>query len=103
MKIKKTSLILVAVFSFFIAGISHDYGQERVRENVEVVNINVPVRVFLKGKPVEGLQKEDFKLFINGNPHPVNAFFQSKRKVQLSGKPGASGPRLFVLLFNISD
>jgi hypothetical protein len=86
--------------------------QERIREDVEVVNIRVPVRVFLNRKMVGELPRERFTLFVNGEEHPINAFFEVRKKIRLSeggaktmGKAAAEAfkPRLFVLIFNVSD
>jgi hypothetical protein len=56
-------MVFIAVFSFFVWGMSQE--QEKIIEEVEVVNIEVPVRVFSKGAPVGGLKKSDFKLLVN--------------------------------------
>ena len=38
----------------------------KLREEVSVVNMEVPVRVFYKGKSVDDLNKNDFKLYEDG-------------------------------------
>lgn len=75
--------------------------QETIREEVEVVNVQLPVWVFHKKKPVKGLDKKDFELFVNGKERAVNAFYEMRKKIQ--PKPGRHEPRLFVLVFNISS
>jgi hypothetical protein len=74
---------------------------------VEVVNVEVPVRVFSKRKPVAGLEKNDFKLLVNGKEQPINAFFEVRKKIkpmETTGEQTADlPPRLFVLIFNVSD
>jgi hypothetical protein len=106
MKCKIAVTVVIFVFSFFCTGFGQE--QQRVHEEVEVVNIEVPVRVFLKGQLVGGLKKENFKLLLNGKEHPINAFFEIRRKIGTAAGEGqttvqAARPRLFVLMFNISD
>jgi hypothetical protein len=49
--------ILFSLFTFL------DFSQEKpIVEEVEVVNIVIPLRVFYKGVPVDGLKKKDFQL-----------------------------------------
>ena len=48
--------------------------QDTIREEVRVVNIEVPVRVMLKGKAVANLNKTDFKLYENGIEQNIHGF-----------------------------
>jgi hypothetical protein len=81
--------------------------QERVLEEVEVVNVLVPVRVFQKGIPVEGLQIKDFQLYEDGKLKQINTFqvisrqIKSDKETTLYKKKKKS--RFFVLIFNIFD
>jgi hypothetical protein len=96
------SLILIALFAaFFPAADTAAQSHEKIVEEVEVVNVEVPVRVFLKGKPVTGLQKNDFKLFVNGEKKEINGFYEASKKIDEPSD--AYSPRLFVLMFNICD
>lgn len=73
---------------------------KKIVEEVEVVNVEVPVRVFYKGKPVANLKKSDFQLFIDGKKTEIHGFYESRKKID----PAASTePRLFVLMFNVCD
>lgn len=76
-----------------------------IKEEVDVVNIQVPVRVFLKNKPVKGLKKEDFKLFLDGRETAVNGFYEARQKLKSRSPKNAAKktPRLFALVFNISS
>jgi hypothetical protein len=74
---------------------------KRIREEVEVVNIEVPVRVFYKKKPVKGLKKNDFQLFLDGEEWQINGFYEVRKKLKRQS-PGEA-PRLFVLVFNVSS
>ncbi|MCK4836962.1 MAG: hypothetical protein KAT17_10000 [Candidatus Aminicenantes bacterium] len=49
---------------FLLCG--HLFGQQEdevLQETVRVVNVEVPVRVHYRGKPVDNLTKKDFILF----------------------------------------
>ncbi|NIM14077.1 MAG: hypothetical protein GTO45_18700 [Candidatus Aminicenantes bacterium] len=78
---------------------------ERIVEEVEVINVEIPVRVFYKKKPVKGLKKSDFKLYVDGEERPINGFYEVRKKLD----PQAQSPeyverdRLFVLIFNVSS
>lgn len=86
-------------------------GTEPIVENVTVVNTRFPVRVFLGNKPVNGLKKKNFKLYVDGKETPINGFFEVRKKLSrpssLSPVPAArddrTPSRLFVLIFNVSD
>ncbi len=85
MKFIKTIVVLIAVFSFFTRAKGQEH--EKIVEEVEVVNVEVPVRVFSKGKPVAGLEKNDFKLLVNGKEQPINAFFEVRKKIKPASSP----------------
>lgn len=101
----KVIMLFIAVFSFFVWGMNQE--QEQIIEEVEVVNIEVPVRVFFKGTLVGGLEKNDFKLVVNGKQRPINAFFEVRKKIKAAGTADIPTvdipPRLFLLIFNVSD
>jgi hypothetical protein len=87
--------------------LAQDTQQEPIKERVRVVNVEVVVRVFRKGKPVPGLKREDFILEVNGRPVPINGFYQMKKKITqrtiASETADARKSRLFILIFNVSD
>ncbi|UCH94921.1 MAG: hypothetical protein JSV88_32350 [Candidatus Aminicenantes bacterium] len=104
MRLLKILMVLIAVFSFFNWTKAQEH--EKIVEKVEVVNIEVPVRVFSRGEPVAGLEKSDFKLLVNGEERPINAFFEIRKKIKPTEsdlQTAALTPRLFVLIFNVSD
>jgi hypothetical protein len=72
---------------------------ERIHEEIEVVNVEVPVRVYYKGKPVKGLEKKDFSLVIDKKEREINGFYEVRKIIKSS--PAQTEPRLFVLVFNI--
>src|SRR5437660_656755 len=56
----------------------------QVREQITVEAVDVPVYVFSNGKPVRHLSKDDFELFVNGKPQPVDYF----ETVDFAAPPG---------------
>lgn len=74
---------------------------QKVREFVQVVNVEVPVRVFADGKPVDNLVKEDFILLEDKVPQDITAFYILKKKIETQGSVLA--PRYFVFAFDIID
>lgn len=60
------------------------------------------VRVFDGKTPVKGLAQEDFKLEINGKETALTGFAEKYHKIDAPSSR-KSEPRLFVLVFNISD
>ena len=72
---------------------------ERIREEIEVVNVEVPVRVYYKGNPVKDLEKKDFSLIIDKKEREINGFYEVRKMIKTS--PAQTGPRFFVLMFNV--
>jgi hypothetical protein len=97
-------LVLALLWGFLGAGES----QEVLKEKVDVVNVEVPVRVFRDGIPVSGLVKDDFRLSEDKVPQAINGFYVRKKKMNVrhidlqAGSP-APPPRYFVLVFRIFD
>ena len=48
--------------------------QDRFSDLVEVTEVEVPVRVLVKGKPLAGLQQEDFELYDEGELQTIVGF-----------------------------
>jgi len=84
------------------------WGQEEViKEGVTVTNIEIPVRVFLKGKIVDNLKKSDFTLFINGEKREIAGFTVTRKRLEqqqfeLQEKKPEFPPRYFILALNIT-
>jgi hypothetical protein len=82
--------------------------QEVLKEKVDVVNVEVPVRVFRDGIPVSGLGKDDFRLSEDKVPQVINGFYVRKKKMNVrriglqAGSPVVP-PRYFVLVFRVFD
>jgi hypothetical protein len=103
LKIAVTTIVL-SLFSF--TGLSQ---QKPIVEEVEVVNIVIPLRVFYKGVPVDGLQKKDFQLYENGKLQSINVFQKITRKIKKDSRQFVADrdeirkKRFFVLVFNVFD
>lgn len=78
--------------------------QERIVEKVTVTNVEVPVRVLFKGKPVDDLTKDDFILYENKKKVQINGFYKIRKTLSLNQTGEAKPePRTFVLVFNVSN
>ena len=99
-----STLVIVLLFSPLISGQEKD-----IREDMVVINVEIPVRVMFKGKPVDNLKKSDFKLFENGKKLPINGFNIVRKKISSqsieldSERKQFYEPRLFVLAFSVTN
>jgi len=100
-------LVLVVCFPFQS---SAQEDEVITTESVQVVNVEVPVRVFFKGSPVDGLTKSSFKIFENGKPQKINGFYVRKKKLVETEVPAdvieqktIMNSRYFVLVFKITN
>ncbi len=116
--IKIITIIVIIAFWQASGSAAGPGDTEPIIEKVTVVNTRFPVRVFLGKKPVSGLEKKDFKLYVDGKETPINGFFEVRKKLN-SPPPTPTAPRrrgpvgrarddrsssrLFVLIFNVSD
>jgi hypothetical protein len=55
---------------------------EVLKESVRVVNVEVPVRVYFKGQPVDNLTREDFKLYEGGKRQEIHGFILKRKKIK---------------------
>jgi len=111
--------VILLCFPFPIPAQTGETPQEKeheaIVEEVTVTNVEVPVRVLFKGKPVEDLTKEDFTLFEDNKQMEINGFFVKRKKIKITQPTGTvqdagvetSTPaplrRTFVLAFNITS
>jgi hypothetical protein len=92
--------------------------EEKVREYVEVINTEVIVRAFHKGKPVGGLTEADFILFENGKKQRLTSVVEIRRKIaaastgsvdtdtaaqESADTPAPDRKRFFFMYFRITD
>ena len=103
----KHAVLLGLVFLLTGTGAS---AQERFSDLVEVTEVEVPVRVLVKGKPLAGLQQEDFELYDEGALQTIVGFRVLEQNLgqasETVSEPAtleadASGRRL-LLLFDFS-
>jgi hypothetical protein len=114
----KKIILLIIIFS--CAALAAPWGQEpgqnkqeieykRIVEEVTVTNIEVPVRVLYKNKPVTSLSKDDFIVYEDNKKMEINGFFLKRKKLKVPGsrqiisKQESAPPRTFVLVFSITD
>lgn len=93
------------ILAFLLPGYSdQDQSQsdQKVKEYVKVVNVQLLLRVMEDGRTRGGLKKDDFRLFEDGRERPINGFFELSRRMGRpldltveSPRPG----RLFLLFF----
>lgn len=102
----KKFLFVISFLSFIIFLSAN---QEVIEEKVEVVNVEVPVRVFFKGKPVDNLKRIDFRLYEDKKPVEINGFFIKKKRIEVEDVKLKSSiiqsykSRYFVLVFNLIE
>ncbi|HUU05211.1 MAG TPA: hypothetical protein VMZ49_04940 [Patescibacteria group bacterium] len=100
--------IIFVILSVFLLLQQAAEPQDLLKEKVEVVNVEVPVRVFRDGVSVSGLSKEDFRLIEGKVKQTINGFYVRKKKInvqstELQPASPAPKPRYFVLVFRILD
>ncbi|UCH95196.1 MAG: hypothetical protein JSV88_33815 [Candidatus Aminicenantes bacterium] len=104
------ALIIILIFPCFV-GSEDIYKHKPILEEVEVTNMLLTVRVYDKGKPVKGLKRSDFRILENGKEQEINECYLRMKHLNIE-KDASTGdfnrepavvPRLFVLIFNISD
>lgn len=105
---RKAIVICLIYLLLGIASLTAQQEQEDVREAVKVVNVEVPVRVYYKGKPVDNLTKADFKLYENRRRQPINGFILKRKKMKVqdlemtAAQEKSWASRYFVLVFRIT-
>ena len=104
----KCACILLIIFSLSIQSFSQE-DEITTTETVSVVNVEVPVRVFFKGKIVDKLKKSDFKLYEGGEEQEINGFYIKRKKIRVLQEPATNKKdasdaksRYIVLVFRIT-
>ncbi len=101
---KKITISILSVL-IFSATFLISQEEESIKEKVNVVNIEIPVRVYYKNEPVNNLTKDDFKIYEGKKLQTINGFFV-KRKIiahKISEQEETSTGYFFVLIFQITD
>jgi len=90
---------------FISALLAFAAGQEQQKEYVQVVNVEMILRVLKDGVPVAGLKKSDFTLYEDGEPCDINGFFENHRRIAHAGesKKQLQQPRLYLLFFWVGN
>jgi hypothetical protein len=102
-------LLIIAIIYSLSFGVQSQEDEITTTETVSVVNVEVPVRVFLKGEAVDHLKKTDFKLYEGGEEQEINGFYLKRKKIRIQnqspkiekGEPILKS-RYFVLVFRIT-
>jgi hypothetical protein len=104
MKIVSNLLIL-----FSLALAIPAFSQDKLKQEVTVTAVEVPVRVLQKNQIVKGLTRADFEVLENGVKQDITGFEIVSRKISGAPRqaPGSEmtklKPRFFILIFNIFD
>jgi len=82
--------------------------EKEIKEGVVVTNIEIPVRVFLKGETVDNLKKEEFTLLINGKERDIAGFSITRKRLEeqeiVLAESGSELPsRYFIMAMNITN
>ncbi|HEX6096168.1 MAG TPA: VWA domain-containing protein [Thermoanaerobaculia bacterium] len=94
-------------FSIVILLLAVPLFAQRYDDAITVNVVDVPVYVERFGKPVTGLTRDDFELFVGGKPHPIEYFDvldeqQAEQQREAAGAPAdLARRRLVVLLFHV--
>ena len=96
-------LVILGLILFIAAWTQTD--EKNVKETVSVLNIEVPVRVFYKGNPVDNLTKNDFSLIVNGRERDITGFNIVRKQIEVQEleKEKEYPPRYFVLAVNVTN
>ncbi len=104
----KKVLLTILLLSRLVIGSGSRLSGQIGNEKVEVVNIEVPVRVLCDGQPLDSLEKKDFQLVENNELQEINGFCLRRKKmniqriaIQAERDAVPLPPRYFVLVFRI--
>ncbi|MEN8222813.1 MAG: hypothetical protein ABFR36_06095 [Acidobacteriota bacterium] len=104
---KKQIIILITLVLMLSFSIGTQAQEKKIKEEVSVLNIEVPVRVFYKDKLVDNLTKNDFSLIVNGKERKIIHFDTVRKQIEtqemLLEKEKEFPPRYFVIAVNITN
>lgn len=95
MKFKKIIFLLLP-FILFSLLLSHPE-KKRIKEYMEISNVEIIVRAFKKGKPVGGLKAGDFQLFENRKKMAITSLTEYRRKIGLIIPQKEEGSQIVIL------
>ncbi|HEX6096169.1 MAG TPA: VWA domain-containing protein [Thermoanaerobaculia bacterium] len=98
--------IALAVMLSVVPALAQPILPQRFDDTITINVVDVPVYVERFGVPVRGLTRDDFTLFVDGKPHPIEYFDVIDEGVAAEAAPDAPADlkrrRLIVLLFDLS-
>jgi hypothetical protein len=79
--------------------------QQKIKEEIKVTAVEIPVHVFHKGTPVKDLAQEDFEIYEGGRKQTVTGFEKIMRTIDSAEHKSISDhqKRVFILIFNVFD
>ena len=107
----KRSIRGISLWGAFLSLTVFLFSQQEVeREYVQVLNIEMLVRVMKDGQPLAGLKKGDFTLLENGRKQEINGFLEVHRRItppaaeeELKDEKKERPGRLFLLFFWVNE
>jgi len=104
---KQITILIVMGLMLLFTNAEAQTQEKKIKEEVSVLNIEVPVRVFHKDKLVDGLTKNDFSLIVNGKERDIVHFDIVRKQIETQEmvleKEKEFPPRYFVLAVNITN
>lgn len=105
---RRAIICFLLAMAFFLPAMAQE-DEVTTTETVSVVNVEVPVRVFFRGEPVDHLEKGDFELFEDGIKQEINGFYVRRKTIRRAPQTAGSEkkatthePRYMVLVFRIT-
>ncbi len=102
---KKLLSFLIFFLFLFISSFNLALSQEKLREEVTVIAVEIPVRVLHKNQVVKNLTRKDFEIYENGVKQEITGFEVISRKISIPQEERKTHQkkRLFLLIFNVFD
>jgi len=106
---KKYMVCFITLILFINIFSEDEIKLKKIKEEITVLNFEVPVRVFFKNKPVDNLKIDDFILFEGGKRVKITGFYKVKRRlkteeIKIRANLNKEKPlRYFILVFNVSN
>jgi len=95
MKLKK--IIIILIFFMFYPSLSSQTNGKKVKEYMEISNVEFILRAFKNGKPVAGLKSSDLQLFENGKKIKITSLTEYRKKIGLTPTPGETNSQIVIL------
>ncbi len=105
MNVKGAIGLLIFCCVFPLVPAQEEAQDKKLKEYINVVNVELILRIIQNGQAQGGFKKEDFRLYENGKECRINGFFETRRQMARPALPPAASAkirtpgRLFLLLF----